>query len=169
VTRIGQRGSKLRSGRKGISELVAALIMILIVMAGAIIVYVYSSGMLGSLQGAQPQQSYTDHISLEYYDWTKLTTLNITVRNTGTSVLTMVDFFVGNSTWNFNLNPSNSSRVVFGSGCNSPAGQLNPQSVCKIALKNIPTLTRGSGYFVKIITRTGAAFSYTLIAGSFTS
>jgi hypothetical protein len=143
--------------------------MILIVMAGAIIVYVYSSGMLGSLQGAQPQQGYTDHISLEYYDWTGLTKLDITVRDTGTSVITMVDFFVGNSTWNFRLNPSNSSRVMFGSGCNSPAGQLTIQGVCKVALMNIPAVTRGSGYYVKIVTRTGAIFSYSLIAGSFTS
>ena len=156
-------------GRRAISEIVAALILVAIVMAGATILWVYSSGLLGSLQGAQPQTGYTDHVSLEYYDWTKMTSMNITVRNTGTSVLTMVDFFVGNSTWNFHLDPTNSSRVVFGSGCNSPAGQLNPQGVCKITLKNIPTLTRGSGYVVKIITRTGAAFSYTLIAGSFTS
>lgn len=156
-------------GRRAISEIVAALILIAIVMAGATILYVYSSGLLGSLQGAQPQTGYTDHVSLEYYDWTKLTNLTITVRNTGTSVLTMVDFFVGNSTWNFNLNPSNSTRVRFGSGCNSPEGQLNPQGVCQIALQYIPTLTQGSGYVVKVITRTGAAFSYTLVAGSFTS
>ena len=155
-------------GRRAISEIVAALILISIVMAGAVILYVYSSGLLGSLQGAQPQTGYTDHVSLEYYDWTKMTSLNITVRNTGSSILTMVDFFVGNSTWNFNLNPSNSTRVALGSGCNSPAGQLNPQGSCRITLKNLPTLTRGSGYVIKIITRTGATFTYTLIAGSFT-
>ena len=109
-------------GRRAISEIVAALILVAIVMAGATILWVYSSGLLGSLQGAQPQTGYTDHVSLEYYDWTKMTSMNITVRNTGTSVLTMVDFFVGNSTWNFHLDPTDSSRVVFGSGCNSPAG-----------------------------------------------
>ena len=86
---IERRVSKLLSGRKGISELVAALIMVMIVMAGAIIVYVYSSGMLGSLQGAQPQQGqYTNQIALEYYDWTRtlsptLQTLKLTLRNVG--------------------------------------------------------------------------------------
>lgn len=158
----------VKLNNRGISEIVATLMIITIAIAGGIIVYVYSSGIFGSLQGAQPQQSYTDHISLEYYDWTKMTSLDITVRNTGTSVLTIVDFFVGNSTWNMRVDPAGPS-VVFGAGCSSPKGQLNPQGVCKITLTNIPTLTRSSGYALKIITRTGAAFTYTLIPGSFTS
>jgi len=156
----------MRHGRKGISELVAALLLVSIVIAGSLIVYVYSSGLLGSLQGAQPQTSYTDQVTLEYYDWTNLGFINLTVRNTGSAVVTLDDFFVGNSTWIMQI-PS--SSVVFYTGCESPPGQLTVQASCKIDLKNLTGITRGVAYTVKIVTAKGAILRYSLIAGSLTT
>ena len=99
----------MRNGRKGISELVAAMMLISITVAAAFVLYVYSSGLLGSLQGAQPQQPYADQIVLEYYDWSSnpgntncydsaLHTICVTFRNVGSGLGTLADFFIYNST-----------------------------------------------------------------------
>lgn len=140
--------------------------MISIVIAGTLIFYVYSSGLFGSLQGAQPQTSYTDQVALEYYDWSKLTIIDITLRNTGSSVVTFADFFVGNSTSSMKI-PSGS--VMFGSGCDSPAGVLSVQKSCKITLNDLSGITRGTAYTLKVVTLKGAVLGYPVIAGSLSS
>ena len=54
----------MRRGRKGVSEVVAAMLLITITIAAATIFYIYSSGLLGSLTGAQPQSGqYSNQIS----------------------------------------------------------------------------------------------------------
>ncbi|MGA2460029.1 MAG: archaellin/type IV pilin N-terminal domain-containing protein [Candidatus Bathyarchaeia archaeon] len=101
---------KFRRAKKGIAEIVAVLLLILITVAGATILYVYSSGLLGSLQGAQPQKPYSQMISVEYYDWSSTTaagvatnsqcydktlhTLCLNLRNVGSGVAVLSEFFV---------------------------------------------------------------------------
>lgn len=155
-----QRGVQvtMRSGRKGISEIVAALLLILIVIAGSILVYVYSSGLLGSLQGAQPQQPYANQITLEYYDWTSTTTLTLTLRNVGSGRGILTDFFVGGQ-----LLP-----LKAGSTCVTTT-LLAPQSSCKAILDTSTlTISNGVAYVVKVVTRDGSVFSYSCIAGQST-
>ena len=155
----------MRFGRKGISELVAALIMVMIVMAGAIIVYVYSSGMLGSLQGAQPQQGqYTNQIALEYYDWTNLQRLNLILRNVGSGRGTIAAFYISSTTSYVAININNTST------CKTTTALL-PQTTCNATLF-IPisfSISQGISYTVKVATRDGAVFSYTCIAGQTSS
>jgi flagellin-like protein len=159
----------MRPGRKGISEIVAALIMILIVITGSIIVYVYSSGMLGSLQGAQPQTQYSNQIALEYYDWTTalsptLQRLKLTLRNVGSGRGILAAFYVGNGTTiTTNLLPTLSGNCT-----TVTTTALKPQAIC-IANLTIPiTITRGAAYNVKIVTKDGSVFSYSCIAGQST-
>jgi len=158
----------LRSGRKGISEIVAALILVLIVMAGAIIVYVYSSGLLGSLQGAQPQQPYSNKIVLEYYNWTKYSnpdTLVLSLRNVGSGRGILTDFFVGNGTFSTSL-----GQVTLTGGTCTTLSPLNPQSACS-AILTIPSsvkITPHTAYNVKIVTKDGSVFTYSCIAGQST-
>jgi len=155
----------VRAGKKAISDLVAAMLMILIVIAATTIFYVYSMGLFGSLQGAQPQQPYTAHIALEYYDWTTLNTLRITLRNTGTEPVNFANFYVGNETWIMQI-PSGS--ITYDSGCNSPAGALSVRTACRVTLSNIATVTMGTAYTLKAVTMKGAIFRYNCIAGSAT-
>jgi flagellin-like protein len=145
--------------RRGASEVIAAMLLIVITVAAAVLMYAYSSGLMGQLQGVAVQQPYLEQVSLDYYDWTALTTLKLTVRNVGAAKVTMADFFVAGM--------RNTTALTFGSGCNSPRGVLAVQSACVVTFP-VPSgfATPGVAYSVKIVAKDGAVFSYSCIAGT---
>jgi hypothetical protein len=147
------------SSRKGASEVIAAMLLIVIAVAATVLLYVYVSGLMGSLQGGSVQQQYLEQISLDYYDWTTLSTLKLTLRNVGVAKVTFSDFFIAGQ--------GNTTALTFGSGCNSPRGVLTVQSSCVVTF-SIPTgfsATSGIVYSVRVISIDGAIFSFSCIAG----
>jgi flagellin-like protein len=159
-----------RIGKKAVSEIVAALLLVAIVMSAATALYFYSSGLLGSLQGGAPQTPLTTHLSIDYYDWTDLTSITIALRNTGTDNvnLTSTDYFLLNSTWSGKLLSSSISR-----GTDCSGGILNVQTSCKLTidLNSPPAIhaIRGIAYTLRLITTKGATFNYGCVPGSVTS
>jgi hypothetical protein len=162
-------------GKRGVSEIAAAMLLITIAVAASIIVYVYSSGLLGSLQGAQPQQGqYTNQITLEYYDWTDpaLHSLKVTLRNTGSGLAVLAAFYVSGQAVTLK---SGSTCAVFNS---TRTTTLYPQATATtsiagrssrcVAVLGIPdtlTISAGLTYSVRVVTRDGGVFTYSCIAG----
>ena len=70
------------------------------------------------------QQPYLEQVSLDYYDWTTLSTLKLTLRNVGVAKVTLSDFFIAGN--------KNTTALTFGSGCNSPQGVLAVQTSCVV-------------------------------------
>lgn len=188
---------KIRRAKKGIAEYVAVLLLIIITVAGATILYVYSSGLLGSLQGAQPQKPYSQMISVEYYDWTTtanpqtsdttLHYLTLTIRNVGSGIAVLSEFFVSGvkitapitgTCAAYTVSKTSTSVTVGGMTTATIAntGGLLPQgpNSCT-AILTIPntgatqTITSGVAYPVKVVTTDGSVFSYSLVAGRSTS
>jgi hypothetical protein len=157
-------------GKKGIGEIVAALILISIAIAASIIIYVYSSGLLGSLQGAQPQTGqYSNQIALEFYDWTAsgtgdgtLHTLQLTFRNVGSGLAVFAAFYI-------NGNGTAAALKMPGSTCTTitNGNTMTPQSTCKAILAIQPKfkITAGVAYSVRVTTTNGGVFTYSCIAG----
>jgi flagellin-like protein len=145
----------MRIGKKGVSEILAATLLITITVSAATIFYLYSSNLLGSLTGAQPQSGqYSNQITLEYYDWTKLTNLTLTVRNVGSGLANIAAYYVNGIKY-----------TPTGGTCTSTA-TLQPQQSCKVTL----TIAAGSAlsgvaYSVRVVTKDGGVFSYSCIAG----
>jgi hypothetical protein len=175
-------------GKKGIGEIVAALILISIVIAASIIIYVYSSGLLGSLQGARPQQPYANQLTMEYYDWSSnptntncyssnLQTLCLTLRNVGSGIATFSDFFVAGVKWQLGTTAASSCAKYTGSKVTTTVmgtvytvtGLLpqGPTSCTAILtpLGPIATIVPGVAYSVRVVTVDGSVFSYSCIAG----
>jgi flagellin-like protein len=157
-------------GRRGVSEVIAAMLLILIAVAASVLLYAYVSGVMGRLQGAAQQQQYLQQMALDYYDWTgasscskSLSVLCLTVRNVGVAQITMTDFFIAGA--------RNTSAITFGSGCNSPKGVLAVQASCTLTFPTPTgfTATSGNAYGIKIVTKDGAVFSYSCIAGQSSS
>jgi flagellin-like protein len=152
-------------GNRGVSEVVAAMLLITITVSASVLFYVYSSGLLGRLTAAQPQSGqYANQITLEYYDWSTLTSLVISVRNVGSGLARIAAYYVSGT----RVTPLSSST-----GCPTVA-TLNPQASCTVTL-TIPTalggqtVLAGVAYLVKITTKDGGVFSYSCIAGKSTS
>jgi flagellin-like protein len=178
---------KFRRAKKGIAEIVAVLLLILITVAGATILYVYSSGLLGSLQGAQPQKSYAQVISVEYYDWTAagngndltLHTLKIAIRNVGSGIAVLSEFFVGGVKITTitgtctGYTGSKTTVTIIGTptGTFTVSGLLPQGPTSCIAILTIPntgvttTINSGVAYPVRVVTADGSVFAYSLVAG----
>jgi len=159
-------------GKRAISEIVAALILISIVMAGAFILYVYSSGLLGSLQGAQPQQPYANTIALEYYDWSAATAsyskdhvLKVVLRNVGSGRGILADFFINGT--QVTLAPNNATYTITTSACATfTTTSMNPQQTCTAYLIIPANLVKpGYEYTLKVITRDGSVQIFSIVAG----
>jgi hypothetical protein len=147
--------------RQAVSEVVGALLMIALAITGGIVVYVYSSGLLGSLQGSKVEQPYLEKITLDYYQWKIGSSANGTVtlelRNTGSAQITLADFFIA----------GNPVTPCFGTGCSSaPNLNVNAPAMTVTLVYTGLGFTQGISYNVRVVTETGAAFDFACIAGA---
>ena len=157
MTIMGKQFSK-----RGVSVIIAALLLIAIAVAAAVLLYVFSIGLMGSLGSSGGQQT-KDQVILEAYDWSTpitMTTLVLNLKNVGSSTVNLAyghaDYFV------------NGVAVVGDAGCGQSVAPGAP--TCKETLTITPTATpvfptAGAAYAVKVVLPDGGVFSYTAIAG----
>ncbi len=140
---------------RAISQVIAALLLIAIAVAAAILVYVFSIGLLGSLQGGGGQQ-VKNQLIMEAYTWGG--NLQLTVRNVGTANVVVSDVFVsGNKV----------QGAISGTSCGNPEGLVPVQASCTLNISglNSGSFTPGVAYTIKVVTADGAVFSYSAIDG----
>ena len=143
--------------KRGIALIISALMLITIAVVAGVSFYIYSTKLLGSLEGANGPETM-DNLRIEAYNWQTLTSLMLNVRNTGTDVLTMssAQWFVGGVM----------QTTVSLSGCPS---SLSPGALCVATITvSGMTATAGIVYVVKIVLRDGAIFGASVIAGQVT-
>lgn len=140
---------------KAVSQVIAALLLIAIAVAAAILLYVFSIGLLGSLGSSGGQQT-KEQVIMEAYQWLTDGTLKVTTRNVGPAAVAMdhADVFVNGI-----------SISSTGGGCTA----LNPTDSCIMTLTAdsaaVGTLVPGAAYPLKIVTPEGGVFSYSIIFG----
>jgi flagellin-like protein len=149
-----------RFTNRGISTIIAALLLIAIAIAAGVLLYVFSIGLIGSLQGNGGQQT-KDQLIMEAYSWPAGTTLTLNLRNTGASTLNL-----GLATWyvagvqvttapTLTCTPATTSAVAPGSYCSAAITGLVAASY-----------SAGVAYVVKIGLPDGGIFSYSAVYGS---
>lgn len=102
--------------KKGISPILATLLLIVIAVAAVIVTYAW----VMTFTGTQTQQAGVIMIK-ENVSWPTSTTINVTIRNTGTSNGKITAAYLGTSSTNLNLtissvSPSLSSGVTVNAG-----------------------------------------------------
>lgn len=149
------------SSRRGVSEILAALLVICITVAAATLLAAYASGLMGNLQ-TRVAQPYTEQLTLEYYNW--LNAKNnappqLIIRNDGAATITLADFFMQGM--------RNTTSITF-ANCYSKPYVLPVQQSCTVTFP-VPTgltITPYVTYTVKFVASDGAIFTFTLVAGS---
>jgi flagellin-like protein len=139
---------------RGVSQVIAALLLIAIAVAAAILLYVFAIGLLGSLGTGGGQQT-KEQLIMEAYSWPTQDSLQVTVRNVGPANIAIgtADVFV------------NGVEIsTSGGGCSAP---LTPQQSCVMDLDatSASGLVAGAAYPLKIVTPEGGVFSYSIILG----
>jgi flagellin-like protein len=135
---------------RGVSQVIAALLLIAIAVAAAILLYVFAIGLLGSLGTGGGQQT-KEQLIMEAYNWSSDGSLTVTVRDVGPATIGMdkADVFVN-------------GVQLTSTGCGST---LDPQGSCQIIVNTGTTLVPGAAYPLKIVTPEGGVFSYSIVFG----
>jgi len=141
---------------RAVSAVIATLLLIAIAVAAAIIVYVFSIGLLGGLQTSGGQQ-VKQQVIMEAYNWGTTTSLILTLRNVGPATIVFQDYFV---------NGIKATTLSGTCGYSGGTSQLTVGSSCTETLTPPTTASAGVAYVVKVVSVDGAVFSYSAIAGS---
>jgi len=149
--------------KRGVSVIIAALLLIAIAVAAAVLLYVFSIGLMGSLSSSGGSQT-KDQLIMAAYNWNTGTAgpLVLYVQNVGSSQLTV-------------LSGDKASWFVNGQLATATAGTTNPcadplapgSAACSVslALTGVTGLTSGAAYPIKLVTPDGGVFSYSAIVG----
>jgi FlaG/FlaF family flagellin (archaellin) len=138
---------------KAANQVIAALLLIAVAVAAAVLVYVFSIGLLGHLSTGGGQQT-KQQVIMESYSFPVGGLLSITVKNVGSASvdLSKADFFV-NGVAITNPGLGCSVTLTIGGSCTT----------------NLPvatsSLASGISYPLKIVTPDGGVFSYSVVYG----
>ena len=141
---------------RAVSAVIATLLLIAIAVAAAIIVYVFSIGLLGGLQTSGGQQ-VKQQVIMEAYNWGTANSLVLTLRNVGPASVMFQDYFV-----NGVLATTLSGTCGYSGGTST----LTVGASCTETVTPPTTAAAGVAYVIKVVSIDGAVFSYSAIAGS---
>jgi FlaG/FlaF family flagellin (archaellin) len=165
MTIMGKNYSK-----RGVSVIIAALLLIAIAVAAAVLLYVFSIGLMGSLSSSGGSQT-KDQVIMEAYSWnTPPTAVTLTLRNTGSSsvVLTVpggADYFFNGISMDTVVTAPPTGTSCLSETSTAP---LTPGNSCGVVITPgtlAGTITPGVAYPVKVVTPDGGVFSYSVIVG----
>jgi len=143
---------KLRIRRKALSPVIATLLMVAIAVAAAIITYVWSMGLLGGLMGTGGAQT-KEQLILENWNW-KATDgkLSFVLRNIGSSKVIIAAAYL-------------EGLALTTVGPNDALDMGSTKSYSDINLPSGGNFTDGASYGLKLVTITGATFTYSIVKG----
>ncbi len=134
---------------KGVSPVIAVLLMIAIAVAASILVYVWSMGLIGTLTTGGGSQT-REQVIVDAYAWNATGDMTLYLRNVGSAEVILDAVYVGGNVASTNMA---STLPVLG-------------PVETIVVTPSGSYTSGVAYTVKAITKTGGVFTYSLIFGS---
>src|SRR5437667_8782405 len=89
---------KYLNDRKGIQTILAALLMVVIVVVAAVMVYAWSTGLLGTLLATPPPRE--GPLTPDTFAFASPTNVSITIRNAGTGNVTLASYYVTDTNGN---------------------------------------------------------------------
>ncbi len=157
---------KIMKNKKGIDTILAALLMVVIVVVAAVMVYAWSTGLLGTLL-VNPNNNKEGPLSADTYSFSNSTSVSLTLRNGGTGNVTLATYYVTDSnsnqwaklswtTGNPTIAPNKAVITVLligtGSGCTYTGSSAG-----------FPSFTSGYSYTVKVVTAKNNPFTFTIV------
>lgn len=135
--------------RRGVSPVIAVLLLIVIAVAAAVLTYLWIIGYTGTLQQQSGSQQLQERLKLE---GVKINTSNnkvdeVYVRNIGDIVVNIDAVYL--------LGPSGVIDTTTGA-----TTTLQPGDVATLAV-NLGTLSEGTTYTIKVVTERGTEATYT--------
>jgi hypothetical protein len=154
---------KMIGNKKGIDTILAALLMVVIVVVAAVMVYAWSTGLLGTLL-VNPNNNKEGPLTMDNFAFSNSTSVTITIRNAGTSNVTLGTYYVTDSNGNQwskqswsggTIAPNKAANTIINIGnlCCSYSGATNGFS----------SFSSGFSYTVKVVTAKNNPFTFTVV------
>ncbi len=148
--------------KKGINTILAALLMVVIVVVASVMVYAWSTGLLGTLL-VQPNVG-KETITMDTYAFPSNKNVTLTLRNAGSVAVTFATYYVRNATgstytqsaWTSGptMQPNAAGLALIGIG--SACG-------CGSASAGAFTFASGNTYIVTLVTSRNNQFNFNVI------
>jgi hypothetical protein len=154
---------KIVGNKKGIDTILAALLMVVIVVVAAVMVYAWSTGLLGTLL-VNPNNNKEGPLTMDNFAFSSTTNVTITIRNAGTGNVTLASYYVTDSngnqwskqTWTGpTIAPNKASNTIILIGTSNGAAYQG-------ASGGFATFNSGYSYTVKVITAKNNPFTFTV-------
>jgi len=154
---------KITGNKKGIDTILAALLMVVIVVVAAVMVYAWSTGLLGTLL-VKPNTG-EGPLSPDNFAFSNTTNATITIRNAGTSNVTLIAYYVTDSNGNQwskqswtgpTIAPNKATNTIFVIGASCPSCAY--QGVAS----GFASFASGYSYTVKVVTAKNNPFTFTI-------
>ena len=147
------RIGKMKFNRRAVSPVIATLLMIAIAVAASILVYVWSMGLIGTLQAGGGEQT-KEQLIMEAYAWPDDgdDDLTLYLRNVGSQTVVTDRLYINDDDGDIQ---SDATTVSF-----TP----NEQNSVVFTLAT-GDFTPGVSYTVKVVTASGAIFTFSVIRG----
>jgi archaeal type IV pilus assembly protein PilA len=147
----------MREQKKGISPIIATLLLILIAIAAGVVVYAYVVGFVGNTTNQGPPVSE----SLAINAWTDSSgTLSIFVQNTGHNAINITQAYLLSSG-----GATLSENVTLGSGAAGSGYIINPGNTISVVAKGMTAASPSEYYQVKVVTSNGNSATSNLQLG----
>ncbi len=124
---------------RGVEPIVAAILLIVVAVVGAILLYMWFSGYLGKTTGTIPTVAAVEKIKIDVVNCSK-TNATVFIRNIGDVVVNLTTIYVYNTTDTF--------------VCKFDPKLINPGEVSRVGCKEKLDLSSGK-YYVKAVTAKG--------------
>jgi len=153
---------KLTGNKKGIDTILAALLMVVIVVVASVMVYAWSTGLLGTL--LVTPQTGKEALNLEQSGFTTNMNATLSIRNTGSAAITLASYYVKDSAgdqyartaWavgpTMNPNALGTALILINTTCGSG---------CTLTGTAF-TFNQGNAYTILVITSRNNQFSFTV-------
>ena len=149
--------------KKGINTILASLLMVVIVVVASVMVYAWSTGLLGTLL-VQPNVG-KEALTMDTFAFPNNNNVTLTLRNAGTVAVTFSSYYVKNATgttytqsgwtWGPTIQPNSPGLANIGitAGCGG-CGSFSTSSF---------TFVSGNSYTVTLVTSRNNQFNVNLI------
>ena len=154
---------KIIGNKKGIDTILAALLMVVIVVVASVMVYAWSTGLLGTLL-VQPNVG-KEALTMDTFAFPSNNNVTLTLRNAGTVAVTFSSYYVKNATgttytqsgwtWGPTIQPNAPGLANIGitAGCGG-CGSFSTSSF---------TFVSGNSYTVTLVTSRNNQFNFNVI------
>ena len=157
----------LRKDKRGIDTILAALLMVVIVVVASVMVYAWSTGLLGALM-VTPQVG-KEAMNIENSAFSNSTFATLYLRNTGTASISLVTYYVRDNTanqyskTNWNVTAYKSILPNGLATVNIDINTANGNHCGCTAAANAFQFATGNSYTVIVVTSRNSQFKFTIV------